>query len=369
MQRVLVLGGGMVGRVIARTLADDFEVTVFDSSSCALAQLKNIPHVIPLLGDFQNRYIQKVVQKFDFVVGAMPGKIAYTVLKKIILAGKPIVDISFFEEDAYGLQARARKHHTPLIVDFGIAPGLSNLMLGRAVTHMRVDSFICYCGGLPRHETSPWFYKAPFEVASAMDICTRPARMKIEDAIITKPAMSDYEIVYFDGIGGLEAFATDGLRTLLSFPVPTMIEKTLRHIGFRRIVRPFVESGFFSEDPLVVDGVLISPFEVSRRLLQKAWTLSSDEEEFTAMRLLIKGSGGTFRYDLIDSGDKERGITSMARLAGYPAAAAVHLFAQGTIAKGGISTPEEIGLQDTAANFVLNFLEARGIKFTCTFTA
>ena len=148
-----------------------------------------------------------------------------------------------------------------------------------------------------------------------------------------------------------------------------MIEKTLRHIGFRRIVRPFVESGFFSEDPLVVHGMLISPFDISRCLLQKAWALSSSEEEFTAMRLLIKGSGGTFRYDLIDSGDRERGITSMARLAGYPAAAAIHLFAQGMIAKGGISTPEEIGLQDTAANFVLNFLEERGIKFTCTFTA
>ena len=36
---------------------------------------------------------------YDIIVGAMPGTLAFNVLRSLILAGKPIVDISFFEED------------------------------------------------------------------------------------------------------------------------------------------------------------------------------------------------------------------------------------------------------------------------------
>ena len=365
MQRVLVLGGGMIGRVIARTLAEDFEVTVLDASKKVCVSLKDVPHVTPLVGDFRNKSIGSFVKKFDCIVGAMPGKIAYSVLKKIIPAGKPIVDISFFEEDPYCLQDLARKYHTPVVVDFGVAPGLSNMMLGREVARMPIDSFICYCGGLPENPKAPWFYKAPFEVASAMDICVRPARMKIDDMLVEKPAMSDFEIVDFDGIGGLEAFSTDGLRTLLNFPVSTMVEKTLRHIGFRRIMRPFVEGGFFSEKPQCINGTFITPFEMSERVLQNAWALSPEEEEFTALRLCMNGPKARMVYDLIDRGDRVHGTSSMARLAGYPCAAVVHLFAKNLLSQTGIITPEEIGMQNTLADFVLNFLENHGIRFSC----
>ena len=50
--------------------------------------------------------------------------------------------------------------------------------------------------------------------------------------IITKPALSEPEFVDFEGIGTLEAFNTDGLRTLLTtMNIPTMIYKTLRYHG------------------------------------------------------------------------------------------------------------------------------------------
>lgn len=368
MQGVLVLGGGMMGRTIARILAKDFAVTVLDVRPLALKLLYGVHNVTTLAGDLRNRYTKVLAEKFDYIVGAMPGKIAYSVLKKIIPAGKPIVDISFFEEDPYGLQNLARKHRTPVVVDFGIAPGLSNLMLGREVTKMQVEKCICYCGGLPSVAVAPWYYKAPFEIASAMDICTRPARMKMLDEIQTKSAMSEYEIVHFDGIGGLEAFATDGLRTLLKFPVPTMIEKTLRHIGFRRLIRPFVESGFFSEDPIEINGTLVTPFQISEELLRKVWTFEAGEEEFTAMRLMVEGKAVRFVYDLVDRGDVSQGMTSMARLVGYTCASMVYMFAEGFVRKSGIITPEEIGMQSEAADHVLNFLAAHGIQFTCTFS-
>ena len=363
MKKVLILGSGMVGRTIARVLAHDFEVTVIDISAAALKKLAGVAGITTLVGDLQSRSVKSIVAEFDCVVGAMPGRIAYSVLKKIISAGVPIVDISFFEEDPLLLDQLARKHRTPFLVDFGVAPGLSNLMLGREISKGPVSKFICYCGGLPYSAEAPWFHKSPFEIAGSMDVCTRPARMRIDDEIITRPAMSDYEIVYFDGLGGFEAFSTDGLRTLLRLPIATMIEKTIRHIGFRRTIRPLIESGFFSENPLHINGVLITPFEVTRQLLTKAWALEPKEKEFTLLRLLIEGTSKV-RYDLVLHGDTEPDTTSMAKLAGYPAAAAVHMFAQGLVRKSGVITPEEVGMQSDLAEFVLNFLRDRGIEFT-----
>ncbi|TSC72217.1 MAG: Saccharopine dehydrogenase-like protein [Parcubacteria group bacterium Gr01-1014_48] len=367
MKTVLVLGGGMMGRAIARILAKDFAVTVADISPDVRTAFKNTECITTLIADVSDRYITALAKKFDCIVTALPGKIAFSVLKNVIRAGRPIVDISFFDEDPYRLQELARKHRTPLIIDFGIAPGLSNLMLGRPMTLMQVEKFVCYCGGLPEHAGAPWFYKAPFEIASAMDICTRPARMRMNDEIVVQSAMSDYEIVYFDGIGGLEAFATDGLRTLLNLPVPMMIEKTLRHIGFRRIIRPFIDSGFFSEEPIAMHGVLVSPFEITEKLLRKAWALAPEEKEFTALRLLFEGGNSRFVYDLVDRGDRELGMTSMARLVGYTCASMVHAFAEGLVEKPGIIPPEEIGMQSDVANFVLNFLASHGVQFTIRF--
>ena len=58
---------------------------------------------------------------------------------------------------------------------------------------------------------------------------TRPARFVENGKLVVKPALSDIESINFDGIGTLEAFNSDGLRTLIkTIDAPNMKEKTLR---------------------------------------------------------------------------------------------------------------------------------------------
>ena len=60
---------------------------------------------------------------------------------------------------------------------------------------------------------------------------------------ITRPALSDVELIDFPGLGSLEAFNTDGLRTLLrTNDVPDLKEKTLRYPGHCDQVAAFVAS-------------------------------------------------------------------------------------------------------------------------------
>ncbi|NIP61161.1 MAG: saccharopine dehydrogenase, partial [Gemmatimonadetes bacterium] len=43
---------------------------------------------------------------------------------------RDVVDISFFEEDPFDLDALARERGVTAVVDAGLAPGLSNLVAG-----------------------------------------------------------------------------------------------------------------------------------------------------------------------------------------------------------------------------------------------
>ena len=84
----------------------------------------------------------------------------------------------------------------------------------------------------------------------------------VEDGkIVTKPALTDKETIVFDEIGELEAFNTDGLRTLLytMHHIRDMKEKTLRYPGHLDTIIALQQAGFFDTTPLRFEEVDISP--------------------------------------------------------------------------------------------------------------
>src|SRR5512136_1895564 len=149
--RVVVLGAGLVGGAIARDLAWDgeFEVTVVDSSEAALARLAGQPEVATVRADLGAAgAVRRAVENQDLVVGAVPGHMGFATLRRTLECGKPVVDISFFPEDPFGLDAVAREKGVTALVDFGIAPGCSNLILGRMERELEtIERFVCHVGG------------------------------------------------------------------------------------------------------------------------------------------------------------------------------------------------------------------------------
>ena len=71
------------------------------------------------------------MQSFDLVVTAVPGFMGYKTLEAVIDAGKNVVDISFFPEDVLQLDKLAKKKNVTVITDCGVAPGVSNFIIGR----------------------------------------------------------------------------------------------------------------------------------------------------------------------------------------------------------------------------------------------
>ena len=362
---VAVLGAGMVGQAIVLDLAKDFAVTSFDLNSMNLEAIKEKNSTVKTVGADLSKFAEypNLLEPFDLVVTAVPGFMGYKTLEAVISAGKDVVDISFFPEDVLQLNNLAKSKKVTAITDCGVAPGMGNLILGRYNEEMKVDSFEAYVGGLPKAKKAPFQYKAPFSPVDVIQEYIRPARLVENGGIVTRPALSDKEIIYFEQVGELEAFNTDGLRSLIYTMghIPDMKEKTMRYPGHVDLIIALQQAGFFDTTPLRFQEVDITPLEFTSRLLVNQWKLEPEEEEFTIMKVIVRGEGKTVTYKLYDEYDASTKTSSMARTTGYTCNAAVNLIAKKLFDKEGVYPPELVGSDKTCFEFVLNYLRERNV--------
>jgi len=373
MSNIIVLGGGMVGRAMALDLAKHHTVTLTDISQEALrkTQQRNSEIQTLLLDVTDTRTLKNTLTPFDIVVCAVPGFLGFNTLKAIIESGKDVVDISFFPENSLELDALAKQYGVTAIVDCGVAPGMDNLILGYYDTQLKLTDFECLVGGLPKIKKWPFNYKAPFSPMDVIEEYTRPARYVENGQVITREPLTDCEFVEFDSVGTLESFNSDGLRSIIHTMahIPNMKEKTLRYPGHVEYIRVLKESGFFSPDAINVKGKKVSPLEFTSQLLFNEWKLGVEEEEFTVMRVTVKGTNDqnesvTVQYDLYDAYDADTKTSSMARCTGYTATAAVNMVIDGLFDKKGVYPPELVGNSEACFEFILNYLADRGVRYT-----
>ena len=362
---IAVLGAGMIGRAIALDLAKEHTVTCFDLNAQNLEEIKGRNADIETVGADLSMFTEyeNWFSPFDILVTAVPGFMGYKTLEAVITAGKNVVDISFLPEDVLELDKLAKQKEVIVITDCGIAPGMSNFIAGRYNEEMKITSFECYVGGLPKERKPPFEYKAPFSPMDVIQEYIRPARLVENGTIVTKPALSEIEKIRFDEIGELEAFNTDGLRSLIftMSHIPDMKEKTLRYPGHVELIIALQQAGFFDTAPLRIQEVDITPLDFTSKLLVNEWKLGPEEEEFTVMKVIVKGEGKTIEYNLLDRYDVATKTSSMARSTGYTCAAAVNLIAKGLFTKKGVFPPELVGKDKNCFDFVIEYLKQRNV--------
>lgn len=367
--KICVLGAGMVGGVIAQDLASRYDVTSVDRDARLLKKLEGRGLESRQLDISDSAALATFVQSFDLVVCAVPGFMGFRTLKTLIEAGKNVADISFFPEDALQLHAVAKQRGVTALVDFGVAPGMDNIILGHHDAQMQVSRFECLVGGLPQHPQPPFNYKAPFSPIDVIEEYTRPARLQRGGKVVTLPALSELETVEFEGVGPLEAFNTDGLRSLLQTMahIPEMAEKTLRYPGHVALIEAFAQSGFFSEQSVDVRGAQVRPRDLSAKLLLDQWKLMPDEPELTVMRITVDGAeqGRRMRHvwEVHDQYDPAKGFSSMARTTGFTCAAGASLMLEEKFRDPGVHPPEEVGARSECFDYIVAYLRQRGVIY------
>lgn len=371
MKHAIILGSGMVGQVMARDLAGECRVTLVDACQEALADL---PRAVKesaetrLVDCSDQEAVTALAEEADIVLGALPSHLGLKALECVVSTGTDYCDISFMAEDGRAHNDLAISAGAVAVIDCGVAPGMSNMIAGHAAATMeRCDDIVIAVGGLPRDPEPPFFYKAGFSPGDVLQEYTRPARVVIDGETVTHKALSDPVAIEFSGMPALEAFTTDGLRSLAdTLDVPQMIEQTIRYPGHRDLMQTMRDMGLFSPESIIVDGEPVIPLNVTSAVMFPLWTYQPGEEDLTVMRITATGVDGgeavTRVWELTDFYDPKTRHTSMSRVTAIPCTIVARMILDGRFDPG-VHVPETLGGMEGVLNEVLAAHQARGITY------
>ena len=367
MSKIIVLGSGLVGSVMADDLSNSHDVTSVDLSSKNLEKIRSRKVKKIQENILESNNLENLIKDFNLVVGALPGYIGFNIMKRVIESKKNIVDISFFPEDPFSLDKIAKENNVIAVMDCGVAPGMSNVIFSHHNNSMIINNYECLVGGLPFKREWPFEYQAVFSPIDVIEEYIRPARYVQNSKIVIKKALSDTKIENFDKIGSLESWNSDGLRTLIKTMknVPSMIEKTLRYPGCVEYLKVLRECGYFSYDEVEIDGKKIRPIDLTSKLLFPKWKMKDGDRDYTIMRIKIKGLEENkkvlYTYNLLD--EFKDNTISMARTTGFTCTAAANLILDKKYSDIGISPPEFLG---NHYSYINSYLKDRGVIYQST---
>lgn len=367
--RVLVLGGGMVGEGIAYALRDENDVTIADYSPDKLLRLKKELGINTMKVDAFKDQLAPVMKDFDVVSGALPGRLGMKVIREACKAGVDLVDNSFMEEDFYGLEKEALDAGITVVPDAGIAPGLSNAIVGRiAAEHGYLESVDIKVGGLPETNIPPIGYKVVFSPIDTLDEFTRRVQIVRDGKTVETEPGEGLEYFFVNGLGSLEAFYTNGLRSLLrNIKARNMVEKTVRYRGHIEKMKFLKDLGLLEESKIDVSGNEVVPKEMLASLFLK--NLSFPEvKDILYMEIRVAPGKGKEEvvYTVFDKEDLKTGYTAMTRTTGFTNAAFTRLIIKGMIKDKGIVPPEIVSRNPESFNEVIGFLGKMGIVVSNT---
>ena len=320
--RIHCLGGGLVGSFVTRKLVEDgFDVHLFDVVNRATPAVFHLKDAAS--ADHSSA---------DLIVNMVPGSIGHDVLRVLHEQGHNIVDLSFSETTPDQLPAG----QGVVLWDVGIAPGLSNMLVALAQRELgRLDKVSIKVGGNPAQPDDGWSYMAPFSPHDVIAEYTRPARIVRDGTVTVVPAMDELHTVDANG-RTMEAFLTDGLRSLINLPADSMGEYTVRWPGhIQRYQR-----------------TTLSPDE-----LVDAWAFDPQRPEFTWMEVRVEAGEKTRVWTVEDSG--KDGDSSMARTTGLVTFACVKAWSERTLFDRGVHPPED--LPDDVIHNVIEVLKNEGV--------
>jgi len=368
--KILTIGCGYIGSVLARHLSDKMpsaEIVISDQNKEAVKKVAfsiNKDNVSSLELDFYNyNELVKCARSFDILVGLTPGRLGYKTVEAAIEARVNMVDLSYMPEEPLTLSKDAVSAGIVVIPDCGVAPGLSNILVGRATRIVdKVENVRILVGGLPQERIPPLDYKVTWCVEDLIEEYVREAKIVKDGRMIEVEALEGLEEVEFPGIGKLEAFYTDGVRTLHHTikGVENMWEKTLRYPGHAEKIKLLRALGFFGER--AKEG--ISPRSVSITILGEKLDMP-EVEDLLAMKIEVegirKGQKTCYSYLLLDYYDEKKNVTAMGRTTAYTASAVIELLAKDEIKERGIIPPEELGMDQKLFEKIMIELGKDGI--------
>lgn len=361
-KEVLILGAGRQGRTAGTFLKEkDISITAVDINSRNLKKSEEMGFSIMERNLSKKENVRRVMEEFSVCISALPAKYGRIIQECAVESRTNLIDLTYLEENPFGINRPAEKAGITVIPDAGIAPGISNVFCGHIYKeHNSLDKLWIFVGGIPEKRVPPLDYTVTWSTEDLISEYTREVRIKKEGEIVKVPPLSGVEDFKWEGVPGLEAFYTDGLRTLLTTmeDVDNMEEKTVRYSGHADKIMLLKEMGYFSEK-----CNNFNPREVTLCLLEKL--KKNDIKDILLLRVIAEGEKNGRRHrtivELFDRATDQN--SAMERTTGYGCGILTYLLLENLSSLNkGILPPEELGMEEGFFEEVVSLLKEKNIQ-------
>ena len=382
--KILVFGGsGAIGKAVTYDLAGDDKVTqvgIVGRRRSALAGTAKWVgsdrvklHPLDILDKAKTKAL---MGKYDVGVIALPDRrTSYRLIESAVEAGFHIVDM--LEEyhrrpDAYEIEGLIKKkgmtlnqygdwiHKTALknnatfLDGMGFAPGISNVTVGEGIRKLdEAESAVARVGGIPEKKAAQR-HPLRYMITWAFEHVLREYMVKLfvikDGKVVEVNALSDRERFRFNKFGKNEELVcavTPGMPSFIftRTKLKDFAEKTVRWPGHYEGVDTLKECGLLDIEPVKHETFKIVPREFLLTLIRPRLVPQKGEGDVCVMYNTVIGRKNGRRtkieYFMWDTADPKTGLSSMARVTGFPVAIAARYIASGEIKKRGIVAPED----------------------------
>ena len=349
MYDIIALGCGLVGKFVVTKLSSlGYKIHVIDL--VIPTDIKENSEISCEEGDvFQ---IVNDLPKAKVILNLLPGSVGETIRPILISEGNDIIDLAFTETEPSVHHQHAVNNNCTLIWDVGIAPGLSNMIIKKEYNaDSQIKDVSIKVGGNPAKPDNDWSYMAPFSPSDVIEEYTRPARIIENGKIKIVEPLTDLHSINVNNFGMMEAFLTDGLRSLLnSRMAENMREYTVRWPGH-------IQKWIASKDSLNDEELI------------ESWKFDHARDEFTWMEIKISYDEYQVIWEIVDKGLD--GASSMARTTGLVTIACAMDLLESSANESnwfdsGVLAPENLGTE--SIDKVINYMRSEKVTINRTIT-
>lgn len=302
------------------------------------------------------RDIVRVLKKgADVAIDLLPIQFMPLAFEAAIEARVPLVSTNYAHTMRH-LHEPALAAGIGLMPECGLDPGIDLVICGQAAREFdEIHVINSYCGGFPEKKacTNPLNYKISWNWDMVLRSHKRPAVMIKDRQRVSLSAEEQHRedmitTVDFPGLGGVEAIPNgDAVAYTDLLGITRTVREagryTLRWPGWSSILRPLKQLGFLSEEPIDVDGCLVSPHQFMVKHLEPRLQYGDDEKDLVAMLNVFqgikKGRKASWASSLLLERDLETGLMAMNISVSGPASIVAQMLGRGEITTKGLLSP------------------------------
>ena len=273
MHRVLVLGGGKIGRMIACLLAPtgDYAVSVGDHDEAQLDLLRQrVPGARPIRVDAgEHAALARVIGEHDAVISALSYAKNPTVAEIAAERGVSYFDLTEDRETTRRVREIAANARPDLVFmpQCGLAPGFVSIVANELTRGFeRLDRVFMRVGALPQFPSNSLKYNLTWSTDGLINECCNPCEAIHEGARREVLPLEGLEHFSLDGVR-YEAFNTSGglgsLCETFEGRVRELNYKTIRYLGHRDYMAFLLQELRLSESRDVLKAILEAAIPVT----------------------------------------------------------------------------------------------------------